>query len=270
MEIQEWRRFLIPYNQAVQELMVKFQNIILEYKNLGEYSPVEQVTGRVKSISSILDKMGKNHIPFEQLEERISDIAGIRIICQFVEDIDRVVEMIRNRKDMEIMEETNYVAHKKSSGYRSYHIVINYPVYTAYGQKTVRAEIQIRTLGMNFWSIIEHSLSYKYRGVLPNDVRERLQKAAEASFAMDKEMSAIRYEIIDAQEKFTEKATLVSDVLNNIQSIYANSERIAMQEAQQQILEMVRNDQVDKIREFGSEIDAVAEHHHLQTLAEPG
>ena len=76
--------------------------------------------------------------------------------------------------------------------------------------------------------------------------------------------------IIDAQEKFTEKATLVSDVLNNIQNIYANSERIAMQEAQQQILEMVRNNQVEKIREFGSEIDAVAQHHRLQTLAEPG
>ena len=79
MEIQEWRKFLIPYNQAVQELLVKFQNIILEYKNLGEYSPVEQVTGRVKSISSILEKMGKNQISFEQLEDRISDIAGIRI-----------------------------------------------------------------------------------------------------------------------------------------------------------------------------------------------
>ena len=70
MEIQEWRKFLIPYNQAVQELMVKFQNIILEYKNLGEYSPVEQVTGRVKSISSILEKMGKNQIPFDRCYSR--------------------------------------------------------------------------------------------------------------------------------------------------------------------------------------------------------
>ena len=82
MEIQEWRKFLIPYNQTVQELLVKFQNIILEYKNLGEYSPVEQVTGRVKSISSIMEKMSKNQISFDELEDRISDIAGIRIICQ--------------------------------------------------------------------------------------------------------------------------------------------------------------------------------------------
>ena len=237
MEIQEWRKFLIPYNQTVQELLVKFQNIILEYKNLGEYSPVEQVTGRVKSISSIMEKMSKNQISFDELEDRISDIAGIRIICQFVEDIDKVVALIRERRDMEITEETNYVAHKKKSGYRSDHMVINYPVYTVFGQKTVRAEIQIRTLGMNFWSIIEHSLSYKYRGALPSDVRVRLQKAAEAAFAMDQEMSAIRDEIIDAQEKFKIKATLVSDVLNNIQSIYANSERIAMQEAQRQILQ---------------------------------
>lgn len=266
MEIQQWREFLVPYSQAVQELLVKFRNVMMEYRSLGEYSPVEQVMGRVKNISSILEKMGKNQITFDELEDRMSDIAGIRIICQFVEDIEKVVSLIRNRKDMMVLEETNYVAYKKKSGYRSYHMIIGYPVYTVHGQKTVRVEIQIRTLGMNFWSTIEHSLSYKYRGELPTDVRERLQKASEAAFEMDKEMSAIRDEIIDAQERFKEKATLVDDVLSNIQSIYANSERIAMQEAQEQILEMVRKNEVDKIRKFGAELDAVAEHHHLQTL----
>ena len=128
MEMQEWREFLIPYNQAMQELMVKFENISLEYKSLGQYSPIEQVTGRVKSINSILEKVGQNDLAFADIEDRISDITGIRIICQFVEDIDRVVALIRDRKDMVILEETNYVAHMKSSGYRSYHIIVSYPV----------------------------------------------------------------------------------------------------------------------------------------------
>ena len=88
MEMQEWREFLIPYNQAMQELMVKFENISLEYKSLGQYSPIEQVTGRVKSINSILEKVGQNDLAFADIEDRISDITGIRIICQFVEDIE--------------------------------------------------------------------------------------------------------------------------------------------------------------------------------------
>ena len=202
MADKEWDLFLMPYHQAVQELIVKFENVLLEYRSSGKYSPIEQVQGRVKSVESIQEKMQKNNIDIHDLEDRMSDIAGIRIICQFVEDIDTVVDMIRERKDMEITEETNYVSHKKESGYRSYHIIINYPVFTVRGTKVVRCEIQIRTLGMNFWSTIEHSLSYKYKGKLPSDVKVRLQNASEAAFEMDKEMSAIRSEIVDAQDHY--------------------------------------------------------------------
>ncbi len=196
MEYREWSNFLIPYSQAVQELIVKFENIISEYRSLDRYSPVEQVSGRVKSVESILDKMRRQDISMEDLEDRMTDIAGIRIICRFVEDIDTVVEMIRKRKDMEVIEETNYIAHKKASGYRSYHMIVSYPVYTVWGDKHIKAEIQIRTLGMNFWSTIEHSLSYKYKGKLPEDVLKRLQRASEAAFEMDQEMSSIRDEIV--------------------------------------------------------------------------
>ena len=196
MEYREWSNFLIPYSQAVQELIVKFENIISEYRSLDRYSPVEQVSGRVKSVESILDKMRRQDISMEDLEDRLTDIAGIRIICRFVEDIDTVVEMIRKRKDMEVIEETNYIAHKKASGYRSYHMIVSYPVYTVWGDKHIKAEIQIRTLGMNFWSTIEHSLSYKYKGKLPEDVLKRLQRASEAAFEMDQEMSSIRDEIV--------------------------------------------------------------------------
>lgn len=268
MEIQDWRSFLIPYSQAVDELVTKFTNIQSEYRSIGQYSPIEQVTGRVKSISSILEKMAKNDIEFEELEDRMSDIAGIRIICQFVEDIQTVVDLVRSRKDMDITEETNYIAHQKQSGYRSYHIIVNYPVYTVLGQKVVRAEIQIRTLGMNFWSTIEHSLAYKYKGQLPTDVNSRLKNAAEAAFEMDKEMSAIRDEIVDAQAAFQKKAKLVSDAMNNIQSIYLNSEQIAMKEAQESLLEMVRNNEVDEIRHFSKQLDAIAEKHKVQTISD--
>ena len=108
MEIQLWRSILCPYELAVKELMVKFEHIIDEHKQNDLYSPIEQVSGRVKSLPSILEKMQRKHIPMEKMEEEIEDIAGIRIICQFEEDIDTVASIIRSRSDMTIKSEKNY------------------------------------------------------------------------------------------------------------------------------------------------------------------
>jgi putative GTP pyrophosphokinase len=103
---------------------------------------------------------------------------------------------------MQVVEERDYVTNDKPSGYRSYHMVISYPVQMATGEKKILAEIQIRTLAMNFWATIEHSLSYKYPKAFPKEINDRLKRAAEAAFMLDKEMSAIREEIQDAQVMF--------------------------------------------------------------------
>lgn len=139
------------------------------------------------------------------MEEEVQDIAGLRVVCPFVEDIYEIVELIRERQDFEIIEEKDYIEKNKESGYRSYHIVIRYPVETIYGVKNLLAEIQIRTLAMNFWAINEHSLNYKYSGQLPEEVQTRLRNAAEAAFRLDEEMSKIRQEIQDAQKVFRRK-----------------------------------------------------------------
>ena len=102
MEIQLWRSILCPYELAVKELEVKFTHIIEECKENDIYCPIEQVEGRVKSVSSILEKMQRKHIPMEKMEEELEDIAGIRIICQFEEDIETVASMIQKRSDMTI------------------------------------------------------------------------------------------------------------------------------------------------------------------------
>ena len=199
MEIQLWRSILCPYELAVKELMVKFEHIIDEHKQNDLYSPIEQVSGRVKSLPSILEKMQRKHIPMEKMEEEIEDIAGIRIICQFEEDIDTVASIIRSRSDITIKSEKNYLKHIKQSGYRSYHLIIYYTVDTINGPKRLQAEIQIRTMAMNFWATIEHSLQYKYKGEMPLHVAERLSNAADAIIALDREMSSVRNEIMDAQ-----------------------------------------------------------------------
>ncbi|WP_102398892.1 GTP pyrophosphokinase [Haloimpatiens massiliensis] len=216
MAIIQWSGFLIPYFQAVEELKVKFRSVRREYRKRNEYSPIEFVTGRVKEISSILEKANKFNIPLERIEYEMEDIAGIRIMCQFVDDIEKVVELVRSRKDMEIVYEKDYVTNVKQSGYRSHHVIIKYPVNMAEGQKIILAELQIRTLAMNFWATIEHSLNYKYKHDIPDDVKVKLKSAADAAFNLDEEMSKIKEEIKDAQRLFEVKSSIVSDVMNNI------------------------------------------------------
>ncbi len=206
--MDSWDLFLAPYKQAVEELKVKLKGMRGQFELTSTHSPIEFVTGRVKPIASILDKASQKGIALDKLEEEMQDIAGLRMMCQFVDDIRRVVELLRNRNDFEIVEERDYISHEKTSGYRSYHVVIRYPVQTIQGEKKILAEIQIRTLAMNFWATIEHSLNYKYKGAFPKDIRMRLQRAAEAAFRLDREMSLIRGEIQEAQAFFTQKKEL--------------------------------------------------------------
>lgn len=200
-----WDDFLAPYKQAVEELKVKLRGMRSQFEREEVHSPIEFVTGRVKPVASILDKAEGKGIPLEKVGEELQDIAGLRMMCQFVDDIKLVVQLLRKRNDFEIVEERDYISNKKNSGYRSYHVVIKYPVQTIQGEKNILAEIQIRTLAMNFWATIEHSLNYKYKGQFPDEIRVRLKRAAEAAYLLDEEMSEIALEIQEAQRVFSRK-----------------------------------------------------------------
>lgn len=203
--MNQWDIFLAPYKQAIDELKMKLKGIRKQYHSAGLSSPIEFVTGRVKPIPSIIEKANQRGIPFDKLSEEMYDIAGLRLMCQFVDDIDTVVQLLRDRKDFEVVEERDYIKETKESGYRSYHVIIRYPIETLDGQKFILAEIQIRTLAMNFWATIEHTLRYKYDGDYPPQIQTRLENAAEAAYLLDQEMSEIHEEIIEAQKFYTEQ-----------------------------------------------------------------
>lgn len=200
-----WDSFLAPYNQVVEELKIKLRGMRAQYQCEKMQSPIESITGRVKPVQSIIEKARRKNISLEEVRDEVQDIAGVRVVCQFVEDIYSVVNVLRTRKDFTIIEEKDYVSRKKDSGYRSYHIIIRYPVETIRGELHVLAEIQIRTLAMNFWATNEHSLNYKYAGQIPSEIKERLRGAAEAAFRLDEEMSKIKDEVQEAQRIFNKK-----------------------------------------------------------------
>lgn len=268
METTDWKRFLLPYEQTVDELRIKIEGLLKSYKKFGNVSPIESVDVRVKSISSILDKAAKKKIAIRDIEEKIEDIAGVRIICRFVEDIYTIIQVIKDLQgtDFSIKEERDYVKNQKESGYRSYHILISYNVYTIYGHYKVPAEIQIRTMAMNSWAVNEHSLNYKYRGNMPKAIQEKLRAAAEAAFNLDKEMGTIRDEICEAAQSMQTQVNLVDEILSRIQNLHyiANLERIS--ELNRQFFELYRSGDLKALAEFNDQLKVMVEIYKVQLV----
>ncbi len=259
VEIVNWKELLYPYEQAVDELLLKFRCLDKECRHLGIYSPIDSVTGRLKKPASILEKAGKKQIPPDKIEEKIEDIVGIRILCQFVEDIEKVVAMVHSRGDMTVLEERDYITNTKPSGYRSYHMIIRYPLSTALGPKAVLAEIQIRTNAMNFWATAEHSLRYKYSGNIPENLQQRLRNCAEAAFHLDREMSTIREEITNAQRLNEIKGNLVTNILDNIQSLHFGANLEEMDEINKEFVDIWNNEDIDELKAFNEKLNVLAE-----------
>lgn len=266
MEIQLWKELLDPYEQAVSELLVKFRNLREEHIKRGLYSPIESVRGRVKTVSSILEKMERKGVSYEQLEDEIEDIAGIRIITQFVEDIDRVVALIVQRTDMELITRKDYLANQKESGYRSLHLIVWYTVQTIDGPKKVQVEIQIRTMAMNFWATTEHSLQYKYKGDIPEHVRLKLTRASDAIDMLDNEMSQVRSEIMDAQIGSQIETGLVKDILRSIENLYRLDNKREVVKIQSEFYRIFSSHDLDELSRFSRQLDILAEGSRAQAV----
>lgn len=255
MELQKWNEMLSPYQLAVNELLVKFQHVRKDYEDRGSYCPIEYVAGRVKSVHSILNKARKKNIPEELVFAKLEDIAGIRLTCRFVEDIYKVREYIKSRQDMTVSSEVDYVIDPKESGYRSYHLIIQYTVETAFERKIVPVEIQLRTMAMNFWAVIEHSLQYKYNENIPYEIKNRLSRAAEACLSLDNEMASIRTEIMEAHELFQKKANVVQCILNNIKQLYTLGNQDQVMKLQNEFFMIYNSDNIGQLQEFNHRLE---------------
>ncbi len=260
MELINWEEKLLPYRQAVDELVVKINNMKSEYKVLKLVPPFEEVHGRVKSVASILDKANKRGIEPTKIFDQLEDIAGIRIICRFVEDIERVVNIIRFREglDLKVIQEEDYISNTKASGYRSYHMTIKYKMVTIDGPKEVLCEIQIRTMAMNFWASIEHSLRYKYSGNLPEELKERLRNCADAAFQLDTEMATIRDDIMEAKLISETKNNLVDEIVKNLHNLHYVAKMEQVTGFNRKFLEIYENGSLEDLRDFSNKLQTMA------------
>ncbi|WP_179037711.1 GTP pyrophosphokinase [Paenibacillus sp. URB8-2] len=187
------------YRLALKELENKVETLKTEWKMRDGYSPIEHIKSRVKEPKSILQKLERKGyaFSFENIETQIHDIAGMRIVCAFVKDIYRLADHINTREDIRVLEIKDYIAQPKPNGYQSLHVIVAVPLILLDGTKWVKAEIQLRTLAMDFWASMEHILYYKYDKQLPPHVAEELKSAARAADELDKRMLRLRREILE-------------------------------------------------------------------------
>ena len=256
MNLFDWKTELLPFEQAADELVAKFNGIMRDYDRLQKQSPIESVSSRVKTVASIIEKANRRRIPLEKALFQLEDIVGIRIICRFVQDIDKVVQIIRERSafDMKILQEEDYVNNAKASGYRSYHITIEYSVIQFSKIIKVKCEIQIRTLAMNFWATIEHSMRYKFNGKVPDDIKDRLQSCSEAAFNLDMEMSRIRHDLIEAKDLTKDRDDIVDSVIENIHTLSLHISADKMSEINYQFLQFYQEGNIRKLSEFNAQL----------------
>ena len=197
------------YDAAVRQLTLKFNILNSEFNVLYARNPIHHIDGRVKSQSSIVAKLIKRGLPLsiESARKNINDIAGVRVVCSYIDDVYRVGEMLARQTDVEIVKKQDYIQTPNYNGYRSLHMDIKVPVYLSDRTEYVVAEIQLRTIAMDFWASLEHKLQYKKN--IPESqskfLKDELYDCAQQSAALDKRMQNIRNVIAESETAEEEK-----------------------------------------------------------------
>lgn len=200
------------YECAIMEIETKFRvlnhELSLEYDN----NPIESIKTRVKSYDSILKKIRRKNIPLnlQAIEENLKDIAGVRVICSFPDDIYKLAESFLKQDDITLIERKDYIKNPKPSGYRSLHLIVQVPIFLQNEKKMVNVEVQFRTIAMDFWASLDHKMRYK-KELSDEEVeilQEELYDCAKQSAALDERMQRIRDRITQKREK---EAILLED-----------------------------------------------------------
>ena len=206
-QIKEWRKLLFIHESAVEEINTKLKIINKEFKIIHDYNPIEHIKDRVKKPESIIEKMERKNIKItvDNAKEYIHDIAGIRVICSFTNDIYKIYKLIEKQTDIKVLKVKDYIKNPKPNGYRSLHMIVELPIFLTNKIERVKIEIQIRTIAMDFWASLEHKIYYKYKGDTPNEIPDQLKDCAEIISDLDKRMLNIREELINEEEINEEK-----------------------------------------------------------------
>ena len=196
-QARQYKELIMMYNSAIKEVKTKLEVLNDELSIKNERNPIESISSRVKSITSIVDKLNRKgkEISVKEVYNTLNDVAGIRIICSFVDDIYQIADMLIRQDDIKLVEVKDYIQHPKPNGYRSLHLVIEVPIFLSNRKRYMKVEIQIRTMAMDFWASLEHELKYKHDIENENEISKELRECAEVISNTDMKMLEIRDKI---------------------------------------------------------------------------
>ncbi len=181
------------YSAAMKEVQTKLEILDDEFQSRHRRNPIHHIESRMKSIQSITEKLRRKEQPvsMQSAVDNLTDIAGIRVICSYVQDVYTVANLLTSQDDVKLLRVRDYIQEPKANGYRSLHLIVEIPVFLQEGRIPVPVEVQIRTIAMDFWASLEHAMRYKASGIVPADICEELAEAGEDIAALDKRMQAI-------------------------------------------------------------------------------
>ena len=181
------------YESAIREVKTKLEILDSEFKTKYDYNPIHHIEDRLKSPQSMMEKLQRKGIPFstENVRATLNDIAGVRVICNYIEDIYAVAEFLTRQDDVTLIKTKDYIKSPKPNGYRSLHLVIETPVFLSDRKELVHVEVQIRTIAMDFWASLEHQLKYKTDSEVSAELAQQLKDCAETIAATDLKMQSI-------------------------------------------------------------------------------
>lgn len=206
-QIDQWRSVMFLYDSALKKVNTKIEILNNEFVNRYDYNPIEHIKSRLKTADSIVNKLKKDgrEVTIENMQEYLSDIAGIRIICSFTSDIYQIAQIISDQKDITVLHVKDYIKHPKPNGYKSYHMVVTVPVYLSDGAVDTKVEIQIRSVAMDFWASLEHKIAYKFEGNAPENLLMELKDCADMIDMLDRKMFSLNEAIIAFAKTYQEE-----------------------------------------------------------------
>lgn len=196
-ELKEWRQLLLWNQFALDEITTKLKILNEECQHDDEGTPIEHMKSRVKSLESIAKKLERKKQPFtaEAAKAHIHDLAGVRVICSFTADIENIFMMLSQQNDINVIKIKDYVTNPKANGYRSFHMIVEIPIFLKEGMQLMRVEIQLRTIAMDFWASLEHKIYYKFDKVVPDELIAELTSTAAIVNELDDRMLSINKRI---------------------------------------------------------------------------
>ena len=195
----EFVRLMSCYRCALMEIETKFKVLDEEYMLKNDRNPISTIKTRLKSPASIKEKLDRRKLPMtlETMETELDDIAGVRVICSFPEDVYTIAEAFLKQDDIVLLEKKDYISNPKPNGYRSLHIVVAIPIFLENEKRMMKVEIQFRTIAMDFWASLEHQLCYKKESNCSKAVAEELLRCAELSAQLDLRMDRLRKSVLE-------------------------------------------------------------------------